>query len=389
LLFSAAIVRSFAGPVRGDEVYHYAQIHLFLQGDLRILDRYLTTIPGYHAVVALLLRVTGQDSLGAARAANALLGLVAAAGFLALRRRLWPGTEALATAQFLVLPILAPLFFLVYTDVLALALVLWAFVAMQAGRHRGSALALLGVVLVRQNDVVWCGLAALVAAWPLLRERGGAAAGALVARLWPYAIPIIAFLAFWAWNGSISLSHEQAALHPLTLRLGNPFFALLLAAVLLPLQTLQGLRTYAIDARARPWLLAVPAAVFALYWWGFHADNLYNTALPDFLPRNALLLKLDHQPAWRAIAGGVIVLAACGLGHTALRPRGALWLYPFAALFLAASWLIEQRYAVVPMVLWLAFREQSSRRIEYATLALWLVLAVWIFMGVAAGRFFL
>jgi alpha-1,2-glucosyltransferase len=200
---------------------------------------------------------------------------------------------------------------------------------------------------------------------------------------------MIAFLAFWAWNGSISLSHEQAALHPLTLRLGNPFFAILLAGALLPLQTLQGLHAYAVHARAHPWLLAVPIAVFALYWWGFHADNLYNTALPDFLPRNALLLKLDHQPAWRATAGGVVVVAACGLGHTVLRPRGAAWLYPFAALFLAASWLIEQRYAVVPLVFWLALREQSRRWIEYATLALWLVLTVWIFTGVAAGRFFL
>ncbi|MEO7325518.1 MAG: hypothetical protein ABIW82_11880 [Dokdonella sp.] len=388
-LYAAAIVLSMAGVPRGDEVYHYAQIQLFRHGHWRVLDQYLTTIPGYHAVMALALRATGLDSLGAARAVNAAIGLVAAAGFLSLRRRLWPGTESLATAQFLALPILAPLFFLVYTDVLALALILWGAVAMLADRHRWAALALLGVVLVRQNDVVWAALFASVAAWPLLRDRGAAALRELLLRLWPYAIPLGAFLAFWAWNGSISLSHGQAALHPLTLRLGNPFFTLLLAGMLFPLQVLAGLRDCAAQMRARPWLLALPAMGFALFWFGFHADNPYNGALPDFIPRNALLLRLDGNSIWRAGAGVVMMVAACGLATTALRPSGAWWLYPIAALFLAASWLIEQRYAIVPLVLWLAVREQRSRWIEIATLALWLVLAVWIFMGVAAGRFFL
>ncbi|MEO6687661.1 MAG: hypothetical protein ABIS07_15570, partial [Dokdonella sp.] len=246
---------SFAGATRGDEVYHYAQIQLFLHGEWRVLDQYLTTIPGYHAVVALTLRVVGLESLGAARAVNAAIGLVAAAGFLALRRRLWPGTESLATAQFLALPILAPLFFLVYTDVLALALILWAVVAMLADRHWWSALALLGVVLVRQNDVIWAGFVVAVAAWPLFRERGVAALRELLLPFSPYAIPMCAFVAFWAWNGSISLSHGQAALHPLTLRLGNPFFILLLAGVLFPLQILAGLRDCAAQMRAQPWLL--------------------------------------------------------------------------------------------------------------------------------------
>ena len=390
VLYVVAIVVSLHGAARGDEIYHYAQIHLFRHGDFRVLDYYLTTIPGYHLVVAALLWLGGLDTLGAARAVTALFGLAAAAGFHALRRRAWQGTETLATAQFVALPILAPLFFLVYTDVLALALILWAAVATLSNRHVLAALALIGVVLVRQNDVVWAAFLGAVAVWPALREHGSARWQTSAARLLPYAAPIAVFLGFWAWNGSISLSHGQAALHPeLTLHAGNAFFALFLAAALLPLQTLAGLQAFVAHLRARPWLLLLPLAAFAVYWWGFRADNPYNSALPDFLPRNAFLLKLDHDPAWRAGAGIVMVLAACGLGTTAMRPAATLWLYPFAALFLASSWLIEQRYALVPRVLWLAFREQRGRAIEFATLALWLSLAVWIFFSVVTGRFFL
>lgn len=388
-LYCAALVASLGAPLRGDEIYHYAQIHLFRSGDLRILDRYLTTIPGFHAAVAGAMVACGLDSPGAARAINAGFGLVAAAGFHALRRRLWPGTETIATAQFIALPILAPLFFLVYTDVLALALILWAMVAALAGRHAWAALALLGAVLVRQNDVVWAALVATLAAWPVLHERRRGGALRPLLAFWPYLLPIAAFCAFWAWNGSISLSREQAAFHPLTLRLGNPYFVLLLAGALLPLQVFAGLRRFAVAVRARPWLLVLPLAGFVLYALCFHADNPYNAALPEHLPRNALLLKLDADPAWRLSAGLAMMLAACGLGCAALRPRGAALLYPFAALFLAASWLIEQRYAIVPLVLWLAFREQRGRALECATLALWLILAVCVMTGVLSGRYFL
>jgi alpha-1,2-glucosyltransferase len=390
VLYATAIAVSLGGAAHGDEIYHYAQIHLFRHGDFRVLDTYLTTIPGYHAVIAALMWLAGGlDSLGTARALNALIGLVTAAGFHALRRRLWPGTETLASAQFLALPILAPLFFLVYTDVLALTLVVWATVATLAQRHQLAALALISVVLVRQSDVVWAGFLALLAIWPLLRERGLSAWRELLPIALPYAAPIVLFLAFWSWNGSISLSHGQAALHPVTLRLGNPFFALFLAGVLLPLQVVAGLRRFGLRARAQPWLIVLPFAAFALYWFGFQADNPYNAALPDSLPRNAFLLTLDRDWHWRAAAGCVMVLAACGLAMTPLRPAVARWLYPVSAFFLASSWLIEQRYALVPLVLWLAFREQHSRLVEYATLALWLVLAVCMITAVVTGRFFL
>jgi alpha-1,2-glucosyltransferase len=171
------------------------------------------------------------------------------------------------------------------------------------------------------------------------------------------------------------------------LRLGNLYFALFLAGVLLPLHAVAGLRDFAKAARKRPWLLVIPVLVFAFYWWGFHADNPYNQVAPEVYPRNRLLLHIEHDPSWRLGAGLVMVLAACGLAPTQLRPRAAIWLYPFAALFLASSWLIEQRYALVPLVLWLAFREHRGRTIEYTTLALWLVAAVCIFSAVITGRF--
>ncbi|MGH8173821.1 MAG: hypothetical protein ACREPX_11795 [Rhodanobacteraceae bacterium] len=390
ILFVAALVAMRHCGVFTDELDHYSQIVLFRRGEFRVYTDYLTTIPGYNLLVAAILWIFRAESLDAARLVNAAFALIGVAGFHSLRRHLWPGTQTLATAQLLVLPILVPLFFLVYTDMLALALLVWATFATLKQRHWISALLLTALIGVRQNGVVWAGFLAVMAAWPLWSGRGLQAWKSILARAIPYGVPVAAFVVFWAWNGSISLSHGQAAVHPdTTPHAGNLYFALFVAGVLLPLQSIAGLKDFAAHAKRHRWLFAIPLLLFAAFWFGFRADNPFNALFPHYYVRNAFLLAVDSEPALRALVGAVVVLGACGLAFTRLRPTYAVWLFPFAALFLSASWLIEQRYTMVPLVLWLAFREQRGRAIEWATLALWLALAVWLFRGMIAVRFFL
>jgi alpha-1,2-glucosyltransferase len=237
--------------------------------------------------------------------------------------------------------------------------------------------------------VVWAGFLAALAIWPDVRERGSVELRALARLFVPYLLPVVAFLAFWAWNGSISLSHVQAGAHPaMTFHLANVILALIVAGLLLPLQSLIGLHDFAAASRARRWLLAMPLLVFAAVYFGFHADNPYNTAFPDFYLHNGLVQAISAQAGWRALAAAVATLAACGLALTRLRPAAAFWLYPISAFALAAEWLVETRYLIVPFALWLAFREQRSKSVEYATLALWAALAVWIIAGTLNGRLF-
>ena len=388
LLYVAAIV-ALRGHGQTDEVDHFAQIHLFLRGDWRVVGT-LTTIPGYHLAVASLMWVFGADSLAAARLVNSAFGLLAIAGFHALRRQVWPGTETLATAQLIVLPILAPLLFLIYTDAFALALLLWAGFATLKQRHWLASILLAAMVCVRQNEVVWVGFLALLAVGPTWRQFGPRAWREIGARGLPYLLPVAGFLAFWMWNGSISLSSGQAALHPdLSLHTGNLYFALVLAGALLPFHMLAGLRGFAVQLRAQPLVLVVPVLVFAGFWWGFRADNPYNTVFPRYYLHNAFVHAVETHSGWRAGMAALAAISVCGLASTRLRPPGAAWIYPFAALFLAASWLVESRYVLVPFVLWLALREKRTQVIENATFALWLVFAVFICSGVIGHWLFL
>ena len=385
ILYVLGIVSLRTKPPFTDEADHYAQIALLL-GERWELWPQLTTIPGYHAATALLLRLAGDTSLDAARLVNAVWGLLAIAGFHALRRRLWPGTETLGTVQFALLPILAPLFFLVYTDVSALALLLWAAWAAVANRTWLSAVLLTLLVAVRQHEIVWIGLVAPLAAWPSPGGQSGSAMRLLVR----YLLPVACFAAFWIWNGSISLSREQSALHPdFSLHAGNLYCATLVAGLLLPLHALAGFGAFAMRVRRSPWLALVPCALAGAFWFGFRADNPYNTVFPSYYLHNRLVAVLEPHDTPRALAAGIFAIACCGLAQIRLRPPMAWMLWPVAAAFLAASWLVELRYALVPLALWLALREPMQAKIEYATLALWAFLAVFLCHATATHRLFL
>lgn len=65
---------------------------------------------------------------------------------------------------------------------------------------------------------------------------------------------------------------------------------------------------------------------------------------------------------------------------TPLKERSFLWLYPLAFLYLGGSWLIETRYAIVPLVLFLLLRCTLPWRLEMAQFLFNVVLCLWVFL---------
>jgi len=385
LYLAMAYLAAGAKPIV-DEVAHYVHINRFDHGDFRIAWDILTVLPGYHALSAVVLWATDQRTLAAARLLNAVYGLLAIGAFHWMRKNNIGKADAAATLQFALLPILFPYDFMVYTDVLSLAFVLAAGAATLGRRDILSGVLMIVALCIRQTNVIWLPLYAWLALSrdeafvPSLRQA--------LARTWPYALGIGLFLIYWICNGSVSLSKEQTTMHPdFSFHIGNLYFTLFLCALLFPLQVLDGLRSFARNVRARPWLLLAPIAAFAVFWLGFRIDHPFNQADEPWTVHNHLL-QWVVSGAWSKAAFGLIaVAAACGLSGTRLHPRSAWILYPLTFVALASSWMIEHRYALVPIALWLAFRERQNEKIEAATTALWAVLAVCACLGTFTGRF--
>lgn len=370
-----------------DEIAHYVHINWFDHGKFKIAWDILTVLPGYHAISAAILWATDLRTLAAARLLNALYGLLAIGAFHWMRKAAAGKGSALATLQFALLPILFPYDFMVFTDVLSLAVVLAAGAATLNRRDVVSGMLMIAALCIRQTNVVWLPLYAWLAlspdrplTMPTLRQ--------FLTRTWPYAAGIVLFTAYWIGNGSISLSKEQSTMHPdFSIHVGNVYFALFLCAALFPLHVASGLKSFAAKLCAQPGWAAAPIAALALYWFGFRVDHPFNQALEPWMLHNRILLFAQSAWWWKAAFGLVAVAAACGLAETRLRPRSAWVLYPLALFALASSWMIEHRYALVPVALWLVFRERKSEKIETMTTALWAVLAVCACLGTLTGRF--
>jgi len=334
------------------------------------------------------LRLIGTDSLQAARWLNAVYAMFALAAFYGLRRAAWHDDASAATLQAAVLPILFALDFLVYTDVLSLALVLASAACALRGRNIATLGLCVAAISMRQSNVVWlpllAGLATFRTAPLLLRLPPWRQ---LVARNWPYLVVLGGFLTYWKWNGHIALGQSFA--HPdWSFHAGNLYFALFLFALLLPFQLVAGLRDFAVRAQARPWLWTLPAIALSLYWCFFRVDHPAN--MPNIYERvlHNEFANWTQANEWaRAVFGLIAAAAICALFATRLRPVAAYLFFPSAAVLLVASWMIEQRYALIPFTLWLAFRERRSAACENATLLWWAAGSITLCLGLFRGWF--
>ena len=373
------------GEMRLDESDHFAQIQRFLAGDFRFHSDILTTVPGYHLLVAAVLRVIGADSFGAARLVSSAFGLLALAAFHKLRRDVVGRDDFLATAQFAALPILLLFVFMVQTDVLSLALMLWSFWAASRQRHWLGGFCLLLATCVRQNNVIWM----LLLAWPSVRAAWQQRSPAILVASLPYALVGVAFAAYWLLHGSVAFAPGAAAIHPdIGLHSGNLFYLMFIGALLFMLPCLRAWKDFAAQARRQPWWFALPFGLAIVYLVTFKVDNPYNLIEPPDL-RDWLLIRTQVSAAWYCIFGVIAVFGGVGLLRQKLLTREVLPFWFVTALFVSVIWLIEQRYYLISFALFMAWRAPQPPAIERATLALWAPLAVLLFWGMMTGQLYI
>lgn len=367
-----------------DEGIHVAQVQAYLSGSLDA-NPYLAMIPGYHAVLAALMSVAGLSSMGGMRGMSALFGAIAAVIFYAIRRKLGDDKAVFTAALFYVFPLFYPYYFLAYTDIFSMMVVLLAVLQAVSGRHLLAACVVTLSIAVRQNNVIWGAFLAAYAAWPALARADvdlrKKCLDGFVSAL-PYVMPALAFLGYWYWNGSIVFSAAIAEAHPdMTLRAGNVWFTLFLFLVFFPFEAWNGLKSFCRALRARPWLWLIPLACACVKMHG-SGDNHVSY---DYFIRNAFIAMVSH--GWAKVGFGIVVAFAAGaIAYTRFRdPRGVL-VYPFSIVCLSSSILIENRYSMIPFALWMAFRKDESPR---WMIVVWLLLSVWLTYNVLNMKFML
>jgi alpha-1,2-glucosyltransferase len=386
-----------------DEHFHLAQIQRLINGEFVMVPE-LPMPPGYHLSVATPAALLGIDNLTGLRVISAMLGLstlMLAWWHLYIHAASMP---LLRTMQLLLCPLLWPFFFLLYTDLWSLAVILAGLLAFSAGRLGVAASIAVVALAFRQTNVFWALLLWLMALhqtgyWQhlteVLRNRPQDWLGQLflatrhaLSQTWLLLIPLVVFLIFVVVNQGVAIgdrvSHQVGGLFP-----SQIFFMLLVVwFVLLPVHVFR-LKAIAGLCRAKPWIILILLAVFAIYMFSFQITHHYNFGLPEFHLRNRVLGWLNDSLAWRAMAFIGMAWALLSIMTIRLTHPAGYWLYPVTILALLPLELIEQRYYIVPFVFWMLLREPERSFAEWLTLAWFAVISTLLTAAIISLRYFL
>lgn len=379
-----------------DEGYHWSQIVTFLNG-----GQYSTAIsplPGYHLTMTYLIKMLSLgESLLAARCLNWFLALSSLGFFFWMIRRSDEGNPYALSFQMYLSPIIFPFFFLIYTDLTSLSLVLLSLLLTLEGRYRLAATVAGISLFFRQTNIMWLFLFWMLALsdtgfFNSLRNIKGFGDFKLREFAGPlyktYIFPILCmvFVGFVVINKGVAMG--EADVHTFKLVYPTQIFMLLCALFFLfiPMHVKNAPAIWRL-LKSQPLLPFLGAFLYAVYMITFDATHDYN--YNSFYLRNWLLNWLRDDALNQSLLFMPMLWAFYSLLLTPFREKKYYWFYPVTILYLLPIGLIEPRYFIVPVVLFTLFRKPMDDRLEYLTAAIYIPVAMFIFMGTAVENFFL
>ena len=384
-----------------DETYHLLQVMLFLAHQF-YLGPSLSVPPGYHALVATISALLDIHFLSGFRIIHALLSL----SCLGLTWWYWlrtaPSFPLIQSLQLLATPLLWPFYWTMYADLTSVAILLTGLLCVLERRYRWAAAIGLLSLLFRQHNVFWLGFYwALALAqegfWHnlMLWLRSPAQKRAGLAHLFSpgarttivFAIPLAAFIVFIILNNGIAVGDRSnqtfGGLYPLQL-FG---FFLVLWILLLPLHIANLPKIVHLLLRQPAWI-PVLCILFLIFITTFSITHPHNFR-SDYFLRNWFLYHLKDMFKYQVYAFVGITWALLSLAVTPFRERAQYWLYPITALALLPVWLIEQRYYIMPFVLFMLFRIPGPRWLEISLLAWSILLSIPLTFGFTSMKVFI
>jgi alpha-1,2-glucosyltransferase len=346
-----------------------------------------TMFPGWTLTLALSACWLGKLSAVTLRFHSFLAALAAILVFFGIERRFEGADAGVKTWQFAFLPTLYPFFFLIYTDLPSLFFILVAFYFVLKGNWPLTAFFGTASVLIRQTNVVWL-------AFFLVLLYAGKYGGRLNPK--DFLEFVLESRAFWAVfflfgvfmmvNRGVALGDREK--HPVSLHVGNVYFILFsFFFIFLPLCLSRVKEVMRLLLRKE--ILALLALFFLVYWFGFTADHPYNRPELGCYLRNRVL-RIAASNVWmRLLFFGIASYSLLCLMTVKLKENRCYLLYPATLLFLLPAWLIEPRYALIPLTLFLAMRERQKVRVECAGVIYSIIFSLLLFQRVQHKLFFL
>ena len=345
----------FGSSAYVDEKIHDRQINRFFKGNYDLLSN-LTTIPGYHVVIASISKILNNHSSQQSRFISLFFSLLSIWVFYLVAKKINSKNSTKRTLQYTFLPISFLYFPLIYTDIFSLLIVFTAFYFSLSRKYKSSALFSLFSILVRQNNIVWV---VFIWIYSYIQEYGFSFSVEKIknytSRTFGHILVFIMFLLFVFLNKGVAIGEQDQ--HHMGFYSGNLYFFLALVGVLFFPILFSNLKKANLPRIY--WGLGLGMLISILLFFFTPDVHRYNLNM-KFL-RN-IILQFAYNKYIFAYAFSII-LGCVALFLMKLKNQ-ALLIIPFIAVCLSQSFLVEQRYSIIPIVFLLLFRQEQKNEAE-------------------------
>lgn len=368
----------------GDEVIHFQTINDFT--NFTISESTFSRdakLPGYPMLIAFLRRLFSAESLFETRIINIILSAFCVFIFYAISKLIDYKNSRIKTVQFFLFPLNFVFFFLLYTDIFSLLLLLSSFYLIQKKEYALSGILASTSILIRQNNVIWA-----LFLFILIIKENRKEISSIIGKTWTYIIGFLSFASFVLINRGTTIGEMNKIYQSPSIHVENVFFFLLLFSPLFLPAILANYKLVLSSLKEKKWLATI-AVLFLVYLFAFKSDHPWNNILFDYFLRNELLRFINQNLITKALFFIPIPISLIYLLKIKDRLKLKLPFLIFTVIFLTLSWLVDPRYYIIPFSFILLMKTEESKKIEFITVIIYLFTSIFIFIGTINRSFFI
>jgi len=244
-------------------------------------------------------------------------------------------------------------------------------------------------LFIRQNNIVWLAFMCVFIHFEKYNfEFSVKIFQKSIRDYWIFIIGFILFIIFLIINKGVAIGEKL--MHPSFLfRTGNIFFMMFLFFFLFLPLNISNFQKIIQHIKKNKKFIIIIAIVFSIYMLTFVNDHPYNYYLPRYFIRNRILLYFNSTFVLKTLFFIPIAYSMFSISVTKLHRKSFYILYPTTLIFLLPSWLIEQRYYLIPFTLFILFKKEESKLVECLTITFYVLASAGIYLGMRNNFFFL
>lgn len=394
LVFVAAVfgytIFCIHGGLFSDEGFHAPQIWTYYSGGTEFAKS-ITVPPTYHYIIGFIVRQIGFYDDNLLKLISLLVSLLTIPLFYKTISRYYPRESGVRTLQLFFLPLMFIYYFLIYTDIWALLLIVLNLHLALNKQYALSAMVGLFAICLRQDSIIWVGLSFLLICFekdnneflvkPIEIIKNAFLKG------WLYLIVFSAFVAFVIYNGGVAIGDKEN--HNSGLINFSNFYIFLILAWFLFLPLNIKLVPEIVEFLRNPWKATVFILGFLLYMGTLSNPHGYNNSMFDYFLHNGMANILTTNILVKSLSYIISAWMLLSLIVMKLPEQRYKWILLIIPLAAISHPMIEPRYYFPAYFVIHLLRPALPTAVETGTLVCYVLAAAYIVFGSVSGMFFL